>query len=177
MRISIGQIGLERIFKFRRHHADDLITRTVQLDRLFRTSGLAPNIDNHSEWLITATFALPGRLSSAAIVRPSSGFDSSVEKEIFVYARGPDTLRRSTFIYAEDACSKLLILSNEWLCRHEIVEVAIGGADHLRRNLQLRDPAKKDKQAIKISIRQRANQHRVHQAENRRARSDPQPDA
>src|SRR5271170_7255567 len=153
MRISIGKIGLEGILKLRRHHCDDLIIRTVQLNgavqyiRASAEHGDPERMADYSNFRMCGLIVFPGK-GAAEFLRRLQG-----REEVAVNPRPTDTLRCALLRHAEFSLFEAAHIRVGLGLALEVVEVAIAGEDDLRRNLEAGIRRKQINQALRVSIR------------------------
>src|SRR5208337_5099477 len=129
MSISIGKIGLEGILKLRRHHSDDLIIRTVQLNgavqhvRARAEHGDPERMADYSNFRMCGLIVFPSK-SAAELRRRLQG-----REKVVVNPRPTDTLRCAMLRHAEFSLFEAAHIRVGLGLALDVVEVAIAGED------------------------------------------------
>ena len=161
-----------RILEALRHDADDLVILAVEQQRAMENvSGraehrlperVADDGDFFVPQLVVAATYLPAKLRS--------GLKGA--KEIAIDARRADAFRRALRSQTEDGLSEDGHVLKGMTVTLEVVEIGVGGAEDFDWQVELPIGRVEIDEPARISVRQGADEHRIHQAEDRRACAD-----
>src|ERR1700689_1089618 len=155
-----------------RHDADDLVILAVEQQRAME------NISGRAEHGLPERVADDGDLFVAHLVvignyLPAefrSGLESS--KEIAINTRRAGAFRRALRSQTEDGLTEGSHALKGMTVTLEVVEIGVCGPEDFVRKFELRNGRVKIDEPARIPVRQGADEHRIHQAEDGRARTD-----